>query len=75
MRHLDSIMQICALVMIHGVRLRWVSNALHRTSSVFPIPFDRLRRTMLVIPQPTVASPDVFPEESWEWSGHAAFHD
>ena len=34
MRHLDSIMQICALVMIHGVRLRWVSNALHRTSSL-----------------------------------------
>ncbi len=35
MRHLDSIMQICALVMIHGARLRRVSNALHRTSSVF----------------------------------------
>ena len=34
MRHLDSIMQICALVMIQGARLRSVSNALHRTSSL-----------------------------------------
>src|SRR5947209_5759544 len=66
MRHPDSIMQICALVMIQGARPRSVSRALHRTSSIFPIPFDRLRRTMLVISRPAVTSPDIFPEESWE---------